>query len=536
MRVRLSYSLTFRLFYAILQVMEREIPEFGHPIIEEQPQIEKRRRPQFGAVIALGKNWRKDENDAVIPHDYGAHLVDWNGQPLTGRYVTADLSVESKMTALKAAEMFLQGRAGRIVFATGETAGTWKDRFGHVHHYPTEAEEMKKFVRRFYTEAQIPDSAILCEDTSIDTAGNAEEVKRRFLDPLRIKNVALLTVGFHLKRSMRLFNSYGITVKQGFASDEMSDRGEGRISSAHYERYLTKYHQSDRYKALVSLEKKAELISRVDRKGKLTRLITKRSRNKVNKMPWEEPEKHTAEVLRDHYKYLVVDPYAENLIDQGSREGDVRLSFYSAFITNAAHELVAAGKVDNVVLFSDASFAGSSDVRGRPFKSTGELMKEALTKQGSLPAIPEEQIILFGESFLNSTPAQVRKLEQFLEEKGIDPNDVLYLTFPYHQTRVRSHLGGYHLSGVRTVNAVEAHKLLRPQFNAQKLDEVLPHVEIERMESRRRRLARYDRKGRIPLAVKKLRPEGFSLDNERGTDGKLHFMYKSGKKRYKEVV
>lgn len=516
--------------------MEREwLPQLEQPMVEQQPRTEKRRRPKFGAVIALGKNWRLDEDKNVIPHDYGASLVDWDGNPFTGRYVTSDLSVESKMTTLRAAEMYMKGLAGRIAFLTGETAGTWKDRFGNVHHFPPEAEEMKKFLRRFYTEEQIPDSAIFCENTSIDTAGNAEEVKRQFLDPLRIKNVALLTVGFHLQRSMRLFKNYGIAVKQGFASDEVLE-GADR-SSAHFERYLDAYHKSDRYKkGLVPLEKKAELISRVDRKGKLTRLITTRSRHKANKMEWEKTGPIEAqEALARHYKYLVVDPYAENIVDNGPKRGVVRQSFYSAFMTNAAHEIVVAGNADNVVLFSDASFAATPDIGGQPFKSTGELMKEALMRQGSLPAIPEEQITLFNDPELNSTPAQVRQLELYLREKGVKPSEILYLAFPYHQERITNHLIGYGLEGVRVVSAVDTHAMLHPQFDTEELDEILPHREIHKMENMRRRLSRYDKKGRIPLALKSHLGGAHVLDNQRGVDGKLHFMYKSGKKRLQEV-
>lgn len=217
-----------------------EKPEFGHPISEQQPQIEKRPTPEFGAVIALGKNWRLDEKKNVMPHDLGAYLLDWDENPFTGRYVTSDLSVESKLTTLRAAEYFLQGKAGKIIFSTGETAGTWTDRFGNVHHYPPEAEKMKRFLRGFYTEEQIPDSAILCENVSIDTAGNAEQVKRQFLDPMGIKDVAILTVGFHLKRSLRLFNNYGIPVKEGLASDTVLEDGDR--ASARFTRFLDAYH------------------------------------------------------------------------------------------------------------------------------------------------------------------------------------------------------------------------------------------------------------------------------------------------------
>ncbi|MEK9176223.1 MAG: hypothetical protein AAB520_02145, partial [Patescibacteria group bacterium] len=70
------------------------------------------------------------------------------------------------------------------------------------------------------------------------------------------------------------------------------------------------------------------------------------------------------EVLSEHYKYLVVDPYSVNIktpeIDSsGNRPhqfGEARLSFYSAFVINTAYNLWLEGKTDKIVLFSDASF------------------------------------------------------------------------------------------------------------------------------------------------------------------------------------
>lgn len=242
-----------------------------------------------------------------------------------------------------------------------------------------------------------------------------------------------------------------------------------------------------------------------------------------------------SEILKGHYKYLVVDPYAINLIDQGPRKGQSRLSFYSAFIVNAAHELMTTGRVDNIILSSDASFGSASDSTGHLIKSTGDLMKEALVHSGGgLPPVSKEKIIQFSDQDINSTPAQVRKLAGFLKEKDIAPKDVLYLAWDYHTERVQNHMEGYGISGVKIIGAVATHKYFDPKFNAEKLDEVLPYAEIEQMESFRRKLSRYDKKGRIPLAVKPLLGGGYTLDNQR-VDGKLKFMYKPGKERLREV-
>jgi len=44
------------------------------------------------------------------------------------------------------------------------------------------------------------------------------------------------------------------------------------------------------------------------------------------------PKSEIEKVLANHYRYLVVDPYAVNLIDQGPRKGQARFSFYSALL------------------------------------------------------------------------------------------------------------------------------------------------------------------------------------------------------------
>jgi uncharacterized SAM-binding protein YcdF (DUF218 family) len=216
--------------------------------LDGQPSTSEVEKPQFDAIVALGKNWRLPVGPRI------------------------QLSIESKMTVLAAGQMYADGKVGKIIFSTGETAG--KNLQGHT--YPAEADQMKKFLRRFFSEEQIPDAAIELENHSFDTAGNAEEV-RTIINDLHLQKVALLTVGFHLPRSMRLFKSYGVNVDQGLSSEQILE-----ARSSHYQGFLDEYHQSDRYKNLTSTERKVNAISIIDRKGKLIRLITKRSRHREN--------------------------------------------------------------------------------------------------------------------------------------------------------------------------------------------------------------------------------------------------------------
>lgn len=150
---------------------------------KEKYGISENDKPRFDAVVALGKNWRRNlsgvtrqEFTHLVRDESGKPLIDWENNPLTNKSYRIYLSLESKMTALAAGQMYVEGKAGKIIFSTGETAG--KDPEGNP--YPTEAEEMKRFMRIFFPKDVIPESAIELESQSFDTAGNAEEVKKCF--------------------------------------------------------------------------------------------------------------------------------------------------------------------------------------------------------------------------------------------------------------------------------------------------------------------------------------------------------------------
>jgi len=66
---------------------------------------------------------------------------------------------------------------------------------------------------------EIPDRNVVLEEESLTTFENAEEVERLML-VRNFRTVALLTVGFHLPRSLKVFKSRGIEVS-GFASEKV---------------------------------------------------------------------------------------------------------------------------------------------------------------------------------------------------------------------------------------------------------------------------------------------------------------------------
>jgi len=163
-------------------------------------------------------------------------------------------------------------------------------------------------------------------------------------------------------------------------------------------------------------------------------------------------------------------------------------------------------------------------------------MEDYLIKKSVNPI----NILSLSDPNLNSTFSQIERLQKVLAMENVSDDEILYLTWDYHRKRVKNHLVGYGLKGATIVSAVDTHQYFEPKFNRQKMDEVLPYDEIEKMESFRRKLSRIDKKSGIPRAIrwfqKKLKKGAFTLDNERGEDGKLHFMYMSGEKRFEEVL
>jgi len=174
------------------------------------------------------------------------------------------LSGHSKLNVLAAGDLYNQGLTQRIIFSTGQTAGA---------DYPSEALAMKAFLKEKFP--QIPDSAIILEENSIDTAGNAEEVAK-IIEKHGFSNVGLLTVGFHLPNARTLFERFGVKIDDtdSFKAEEIvKDRAKKP------ELFVESYSNSP----LVKREKRKErvrtiLLYTIDRRGRLLREVTKRQR------------------------------------------------------------------------------------------------------------------------------------------------------------------------------------------------------------------------------------------------------------------
>ena len=197
---------------------------------------------KFQAVVVLGKNWR-EMPPKIKPENWKLHL-----------------SLESKISAIAAGEMYISGLTDKIIFSTGKTAGI---------DYPSEAEAMQNLLKMKYPK--IPDDAIILEDKSIDTIDNVDHVAL-ILEMYNLQNIALITVGFHIERSKKIFKNAGIDV-HGFPSEEIIKK-----RSEHYKKFVDNFLSSNR----VRVENMKEAVLRglliIDVKGKIPRIIAKRTR------------------------------------------------------------------------------------------------------------------------------------------------------------------------------------------------------------------------------------------------------------------
>lgn len=211
----------------------------------------KNKNKPYDCVIVLGKNWE----------EYPDNNFSDDKKPI-------ELSVESKITSLAAGEMYSTGLVKKILFSTGHTAGP---------NFPSEAEEMKKFMKDKFPE--IPEKDIILEEKSFDTPSNAREVKK-ILKKHNFKKLALLTTKAHMLRADKLFKHFGIKV------DDFYSEEETKKISKHYKKFVKEYSKSKRAK----VEELKELLLRqfliLDPQGKFLENITRRIRNQTVSTSW----------------------------------------------------------------------------------------------------------------------------------------------------------------------------------------------------------------------------------------------------------
>ncbi len=127
---------------------------------------------RFDALVVLGKNWRE-----------------YPPKEKMGEFKLR-LSLEAKMSVLAAGEMFKESLIDKIIFSGGKTAGK---------EYPSESEQMAVYLREKYPN--IPETAIILEEKSTDTVGNAEKIAEIIKENPELQKLALMTTESHTARA-----------------------------------------------------------------------------------------------------------------------------------------------------------------------------------------------------------------------------------------------------------------------------------------------------------------------------------------------
>lgn len=193
--------------------------------------------------------------------------------PISTEVVEDELSLESALNVIAAGKLFKQGIADRIIFTTGHTAGTT---------IRSEAKAMRNLLKAVYPE--IPESAVILEEKSKDTSGNAEEVSK-IVWLNNFMRVGIVDVGFHLKNAVTLFRRYAVKIadEDSFVAEEIvADKAiNPNVFPDNYNN--TPIVRKERQKELI----RTILLNTIDRKGKLLRIIAEITRK--SPLPSEEP-------------------------------------------------------------------------------------------------------------------------------------------------------------------------------------------------------------------------------------------------------
>ena len=203
---------------------------------------------KYDVLFVMGKNWRKYPPKKTNKENFKLHL-----------------SIESKISVLAAGEIFKSGRCEKIIFLAGNTAGK---------NWPSEGAAMRCFLKKYYPF--IPKEVIAIKDDSIDTVSDIENA-RIYLEENNLKKAAILTISYHLPRCLNLFKNYKIKAEiNGMISEK-----EIKTRSFHYKTLIKKYSKSKRVKIECTKEVILNIIVLFDKKAKILRFITKKTRGQA---------------------------------------------------------------------------------------------------------------------------------------------------------------------------------------------------------------------------------------------------------------
>jgi len=215
---------------------------------------------------SLGLNIMKLDALITLGHNIGAG---WSGDRI--RRNPDHLSRHSKISAEAAAVMYNEGYTGKIIYSSGPTAGE-----------PTEARAMKTFILKRHPE--IPESDILTENVSIDTAGNAEE-SRKIVMENNFRNVGLMSTKDHVGNSATLFRRYRLNIQKEsiFASEFILAKNMERNNTENHPKNPQQFLKN--YRGSIEVRKDGlkefirwGMLHTIDPKGMLLRQVSKRTR------------------------------------------------------------------------------------------------------------------------------------------------------------------------------------------------------------------------------------------------------------------
>lgn len=222
------------------------------------------------------------------------------------------------------------------------------------------------------------------------------------------------------------------------------------------------------------------------------------------------------EVICKPHEYAVVMPYSSNLKRDGSLY--IRLSFYSAFITNVALEAYKRGDVKKLIIFDERTFG--------QFDPTGDLMRSAFSRRG----VEFGDIVHLRVGNMNNTAYQIKELATFQKDEGLRGENFLVIAWAFHKKRIESHVRGFGVNG-ETVSCEELHKYYNPWFDLEKLRVLLPK-DFENGERWLRSLSRVDKRGYILRLLTNFR--GARVTDIRHTENGLVLEDTTGKTKIRE--
>ncbi len=162
--------------------------------------------PDADAVVVLGEWFEINQNGKAVP------------------------SLESKMRAIGALELFEKGKAKRIIISgSGHRKGVLAE--------TTVADVMKEYL----VSRGIPENAIITEGASMNTAEGLENILN-LLDKEDIKRILLETNEYHLPRARQLFEN--ILKKHGLdidLADSVSAEELLKERSPHYDKLVSQF-------------------------------------------------------------------------------------------------------------------------------------------------------------------------------------------------------------------------------------------------------------------------------------------------------